>query len=254
MLIARLTGCNACWLLVLATCAVIGGVSAPAYAMGVTPIHIEMTSTGAGGRAQVTVSNDGTSPLPVEASIQSLALEENGEQKLSTAGDEFLLFPPQALIPAGRSQVFRLQWVGEPLLQSSQSYLLSLSQIPVQLPKGSSAVQIVMSFGVFVNVAPPQGQAQLRIAGTGIATDRQGKRRPIITVENPSRVHGLLPQSTIYLSAGSWSRTVTEAELRDKIGIGLVQPGKRRKFILPVDLPANVSSLQASIEYKPKRQ
>jgi hypothetical protein len=32
-----------------------------------------------------------------------------------------------------------------------------------------------------------------------------------------------------------------------------VQPGKRRKFTLPVDLPAGVTSVQASVDFRPKR-
>jgi fimbrial chaperone protein len=57
----------------------------------------------------------------------------------------------------------------------------------------------------------------------------------------------------VHLSSGSWTRTIEGAELDEKMGIGLVQPGKKRKFVLPVDLPAGVQSLQATIEYKPKR-
>ena len=37
--------------------------------------------------------------------IQSLTLDENGGRKLAKAKDNFLVFPPQALIPPGASQV-----------------------------------------------------------------------------------------------------------------------------------------------------
>ena len=147
-----------------------------------------------------------------------------------------------------------MQWVGEPLLAASESYMMSVNQIPVKLPAGKSAVQIVMSFGVVINVAPPQGLPALKLVGTGVETDKKtGKRHPTITVENPTKIHALLPQSTIGVSGGGWSYTFAQTELREKVGIGLVQPGKKRKFILPVDLPANVSSVQASLDFKPKR-
>jgi hypothetical protein len=32
-----------------------------------------------------------------------------------------------------------------------------------------------------------------------------------------------------------------------------VEPGKRRKFTLPVELPPGVTSVQASIDFRPKR-
>ena len=226
---------------------------APAAAMSVTPIHVEMTSAGAGGRAQVSVTNDGTEALPVEGVIQKMALAEDGSQQLAPAGEDFLVFPPQALIPPGGSQVFRVQWVGEPMIASSQSFLLSMNQIPVKLPAGQSAVQVVMSFGVVINVAPPQGTPSLNLVDTGVAKSKDGKRHPTITVENPSNVHALLPQSTIQLTGGGWSYSLQPLELSEKVGIGLVQPGSKRRFILPVDLPANVTTVQASLDFKPKR-
>ena len=130
--------------------------------MSVTPIQVEMTSTGGAGRSQVTVTNDSNEPLPVEVAIEKLSLEEDGDRKLTKAGDNFLVFPPQAMIAPGSSQVFRLQWVGEPMIAASESYLLSVNQVPVKMPAGKSAVQIVMSFGVIINVAPPQGSPEPR--------------------------------------------------------------------------------------------
>jgi P pilus assembly chaperone PapD len=230
------------------------GSTWPASAMSVQPIQIEMSSAGSQGRAQITVTNDSKDPLPVELTIQKLALNEGGDRTLSKAPDNFLIFPPQALIKPGSSQVFRLQWVGEPLLSASESYMMSVNQVPVKLPAGQNAVQIVMSFGVVINVAPPKGLPELKLVGTGVEADKKtGKRHPTITVENPTAVHALLPQSTIRLTGGSWSHTLAQTELREKVGIGLVQPGKRRRFVLPVELPANVSSVQASLDFKPKR-
>lgn len=226
----------------------------PIAAMVVAPIHVEMTSVGSGGRAQVTVTNDSSHPLPVETSVQKMMLDESGGHTLSKAGDDFMVFPAQALIPAGGTQVFRVQWVGEPMLAESQSFILAITQIPLKMPNGKSGVQVVASLGVNINVAPPQGVASLKLVSAGIATDKGGKRQPTITVENPTKTHTLLPQYTIRLSGdGGWSRTMAVGELSGTIGIGLVQPGKRRKFILPVDLPAGVGKVQVSIDLKPKR-
>lgn len=234
-------------------CAVFLLVPDLASAMSVTPIHVEMTSAGSGGRAQVTVANDSSAPLPVEAVIQKLSLGEDGSQQLSKGGDDFLVFPPQAMIPPGGSQVFRVQWVGEPVIDTSQSFMLSMNQIPVKLPEGQTSVQVVMSFGVVINVAPPQGKPALKLVGVGVAKSKGGKRHPTITVENPTKIHALLPQSTIQVAGGGWSHQFTPLELREKIGIGLVQPGRKRRFVLPVDLPAGVTSVQASLDFKPER-
>ncbi len=245
------------WLLrgLAATAVLVSWIApAPVRAMTVTPIHLEMTSVGAGSRHQISVVNDGNSPLPVELVLSVLSVGENGQRRLSSAGDEFMVFPAQSLIAPGATQSFRLQWVGEPVIDRSKSYMLSVNQIPVRLPKGQKGVQLVMSFGVQINVAPPQGLPSLVLVGAGTEVDkRTGQRHPAITVLNSSNVHALLPQANIKLSSGSWSKSLDHTFLGEKIGIGLVQPGKQRRFVLPFDRPPHVSQFQTSLEFKPRR-
>src|SRR5690606_8939095 len=120
----------------LALMTVIVSATTGAAAMTVSPLHVEMTSAGKSSRTQVTVTNTCSKALPVEASLQSFDIDASGMRQTKPAGDQFLVFPPQAMIPPGKTQVFRVQWVGEPLLKASESYLLSIAQIPVKLPKG----------------------------------------------------------------------------------------------------------------------
>jgi hypothetical protein len=152
------------------------------------------------------------------------------------------------MIPPGATQNFRIQWLGEPALASSQSFYIFFNQVPLKTTPGRAALQVVMSMGVMVNVAPPQGAPDLQVVGTGIATDAHGKRHPTITVQNQSNVHGLLPQSTVRVVAGDWSETLTPGLLSDTLGSGLVKPGHRRKFVLPVDVPQSVTAVRASLE------
>ncbi len=224
-----------------------------ASAMTVTPTHVELISAGSGNRAMISVVNNGSQPLPIEAIMMRATLDEAGVPKTTKADDDFLIMPPQALIAPGATQNFRIQWLGDPMLDTSQSYLLYLSQIPVKLPATRSAVQVVMSIGVMINVGPPRGLPSLQVIETGVTTDRQGKRHPTLTVLNPSKVHALLPQSTIRLSAGNWSTSIASGLLKERVGIGLVEPGHRRKFILPVDLPPGVGSIQAQLDFRPTR-
>jgi len=212
-----------------------------------------MASAGPSSRAQVKVSNSSQAPLALETTLQQMDLDENGRQTLSKAGSEFLIFPPQAMVVPGATQVFRVEWVGEPELPQSQSYLLSLSQIPLKNPKTQSTVQVIMSMGVLINVAPPKGTPQIRVIDAGIGTATGGKRQPTVTVENPTHVHALLRDATIRVSQGSWSKTLSPADFNQLVGVGLVQPGKRRRFMLPIDLPASVKAVQAEVDYRPKQ-
>ena len=139
------------------------GLSDFARAMSVTPIVIEMVSTGRHSKATIRVVNDGSKKLPVEIVVSRVELGPEGERKETPAGDEFLIFPPQALVAPGATQTFRIQWVGDPVIAKSQTYIFSVNQVPVKMPKGISGVQLVFNFATVVNVAPPEGVASLEL-------------------------------------------------------------------------------------------
>lgn len=229
--------------------ALVGHVlSWPAAAMSVSPTQVEMTSVGKTSQARIVVVNNSAQPLPVEATMKRANLNEAGVAQTTDASDDFLVMPAQALIPPGASQVFRIQWLGEPLLAASQSYLLYMNQLPVKFSKSDSRLQVVFSMAAMINVAPPQGESKLRVVEAGVAIDAAGNRRPKLTVENTSNVHALLPRTTIRIAGGSWSETLTPGLLSQNIGIGLVQPGRRRAFILPANVPPGVSRLQVELQ------
>lgn len=226
-----------------------------AWAMGISPIQVEMQSAGSTSRGTVTVSNASGTAMPVEIAIKRMTQDENGVRKYhDDAQAEFLILPPQAMIAPGSSQVFRVQWVGEPLLAKSKSFMLFANQVPVKLPSNTSGVSVVSSMGAMINVAPPKSTADLTVVSTGIEADKKtGKRHATIVVENPTKTHALLPKATLKLQAGNWQETYQPEVLLTQIGIGLVPPGQRRKFVLPATVPPGVSSVQASIDYGPKR-
>lgn len=223
-----------------------------ADAMTVTPTQIEMTSTGRSSRGAIAVVNDGTDAFAVELVVKKAVLDEAGVPKASPAGDEFLIIPPQALIPPGATQIFRIQWLGEPLLEKSETFIVYVNQIPVKLPKRARSVQVVFGMGVMVNIAPARGTPTLEIVKTSVVTDANGRRHPALTVFNPTNVHALFPQSNVRVSGGDWSVFLPSGELAQTFGIGLVQPGHRRQFVLPVTLPPGVTVVRSSLEFRQK--
>jgi fimbrial chaperone protein len=105
----------------------------PSLAMSVVPALIDMSTSG-GKTSQISVVNDGAKPLPVEIIVSRIDLDENGEIKSAPAGDDFLIFPPQAMVAPGATQAFRLQWVGDPQIKKSQSYIFSVNRKRVSAP------------------------------------------------------------------------------------------------------------------------
>lgn len=233
--------------LIAAVSAAISFASA-ARAMSVSPMVLEMSTIGQGARQSFKVTNPTAKPLPVEIGVLSLELGPNGEQATKKAGEDFLIYPPQAMIPPGGSQVFRVQWIGQPDLAKGRTYRFDVGQLPVHLPQGANGIQIVMSFGVTVNVAPPEGKSGIVVLGAAPVAGKDGKRLAALTVRNPGNRNAYLKQSEIVLSGGGWSARMTPAEIEQRVGLGIVQPGKQRRFVLPVEVPGSVTRLEAKVE------
>lgn len=228
-----------------------GGLS-PARATTVTPVVIDLQSTGRGVVSNVSVNNTGATALPMEVSVQPLEATETGLVPKGTDTGDLLIVPPTAIIPAGQTQTFRVQWVGDPDLAASKHFYASVSQLPVKMPEGQSAVQIVYNFQVLVNVSAPGQQASLSIKSVSVG-DHEGKPAPVITVENSGRAHGYLSQHRMKIvekdDAGAeiFSKTLSGGEFQQVVGYGLIASGQTRKLTLPIDLPSRTGHVSAML-------
>ncbi len=221
----------------------------PAQAFNVQPLALEMVAIGGHSRATLQVVNDGAKPIPVEISVRKLDIGADGKKTEAAAGDEFMIFPPQAVIPPGATQSFRVQWVGEPDIKKSQGYMIYVNQLPVKSQTGESGVQMVVNFGVIANVAPAGAQSGLKLVSAEAGSD--GKKRGVaVTVENPTAMYSYFSDARLTLESGSWRKVIDSSELRQLIGYAIVQPGKTRRILVLADVPAGAGKIEASLDYK----
>jgi len=225
-----------------------------ATAMSVSPVYLDMVSTGPRSRADIRVINRSDRPLPIEAVVSRITHEADGQETVTRNNADFLVLPMQAMIPPGGRQILKVQWLGDPLITESREYRISVNQLPVTQPGEASAVQVVMNIAVVVTVAPPKGRPALELVDTGTADTGDGERRPVVTVRNPSKVHARLPHATLRLRAGGWDKVLSPATLQALLGIGAVMPGRTRSFQIPLPLPDTVKSVEADLDYRPPRR
>ncbi len=145
-------------LLALAFC-VFGPIGARLEAMRVSPMVVEMQTTGTRSSARIEVQNVVNGLLAFETHITRIDYDDQGKQIEVPADSDFLVFPPQGTLPVNGRQVIRLQWLGGTDLPASRSYYLSVNQLPVALApgdnKGGGEVQIVYHMKALITVAPP---------------------------------------------------------------------------------------------------
>jgi len=212
-----------------------------ALATTVSPVLVDLQSNGRGVVANISVDNTGATALPIEIQVIPLTPNATGLQPGKPDSDEDLLVtPPSVLIPAGRTQTFRVQWVGDPELSGSKHYYVSINQLPVKLPEGESAVQVVYNFQVLVSVSSPDKKPALAITSVGTA-EVNGKPAVAITFSNSGQAHGYISQHRLKISATDssgaelFSKTISGAEFQQLVGYGLVATGQTRTLDVPID-------------------
>lgn len=233
-------------------------VSTAAHAMRVSPMVIEMSSSGSDSAARIEVQNLNQGPLAYEVRIYRLTYDAKGNVTETPADGDFLLFPPQGTLPPGARQVMRLQWVGAPDIAASQSYYVSVNQLPVQFDptatdnESSGQLQVVYHMKALVVVAPP-GAAPMVEASAARAIDYQppaeqdGAALPPkvpgveVTMTNTGRRHAMMSGLRWVISGtGADGQPVeqifSQEQLNRLIGVGYLAPlDGVRTFQLPVD-------------------
>ncbi len=137
-----------------------------AWAMRLSPMVVEMTTSGANATARIEVQNINAANLAYETRVTRINYDDKGVMSETPADGDFLVFPPQGVLPPGARQVIRLQWVGDPKLAASRAYYVSVNQLPVALARDQTAatgaqVQVVYHMKALVTVAPPKAAPQV---------------------------------------------------------------------------------------------
>lgn len=222
-----------------------------ALATTVSPVMIDLQSGGRRVVANISVNNTGAVPLPVDIAVTKLKATLTGFEQTKENTDDLLVVPPLALIPAGQTQTFRVQWIGDPDIAESSHYYVGINQIPVKLPEGKSAVQVVYNFQVLTSVSSPRRKAGLVIRSAVPTTIAEGKPAAAITVENTGAAHDYLSQHRIKISetdaSGSpiFEKTISGSEFQQLIGYGLVASHTTRTVNIPLPLPSTKGKVSA---------
>jgi len=233
------------------------GLATGVLAMTVQPVVINLTTSGRGMSQTLTVENTFANPLPVEIRIQELSLTQDGVQGTGTDPGDILVFPQQAMIQPGQTQTFRVQYVGNPDLARSKHYYVTVAQLPVQMPTGQSAIQILYNFQVLVSVSPTGVTPAITVTGAEVARNAAGRPVAAVTVQNSATAHGYLSNGRLRIVQRDGSgrevfrRTLPGPELQQTIGFGLIGAGQTRRVIIPVELPTDGGSVEA--QFTPDR-
>lgn len=169
----------------------------------------------------LTLRNPRQVDLAITTEVIERFVQEDGSERQEPADDLFLVFPPQAVVPAGGSQALRVQWLG-PAPSPSRSFHLFASEVPVKLEEGeTSQLQTILRMGASIHVASAGSEPRPVVAAS--SQDAEGVS---VTVANEGE--RFLYINDLTLDFGG--KQVGGLELADAAGRTLVPPAGRRTF------------------------
>lgn len=214
-------------------------------ALELKPLYANLKPAGAAAEQVFRVKNTQDKPVAVQFKMTTREQRADGTENQQAADNLFMVYPPQAVIPANQTQKVRVQWLGEQAPNKELAYRLIAEQVPVKLEKAEKTnVQMVMTLvgSVYItpdNIAEDLKVEQLRASGNQLQ----------FRVTNQGTKHAMLNNLSIELSNGSESLKLSGAQVNGANGKNILA-GASRDFTIPNPSGAAIdASWQAKLNY-----
>lgn len=222
-------------------------ISGQAHAQRVQPMSYELGPSGSSASTALRIENSSKIDMTLELLASKISVDDNGVESLTPAEDDFLIFPPQMILKAGKTQAVRVKYIGEPTIKESAPYRISIKQIPIDLKgTGKSGVGMVVNFHTLAHVAPKAAKIDLRVSeliGNGSGAWK-------IAIDNHGKKMGRLSQTVWKLTDGSQSKTLSLKEVADMTPKNLVMPGQTLHMTIPAIVGFNPRTTTVEISAK----
>ncbi|WP_114393839.1 molecular chaperone [Oleisolibacter albus] len=206
-----------------------------AQAFRLAPIEMEFDPAGRGATQIFRLENENKEPAAVEIRILARAQDREGEDVLTPADDDWVVFPEQIILEPGQTQSVRVQWIGNGNPPREQAYRLIAEQLPVELgqaPTSGGQVRLLVRYVASLYVRPAGVSPALTVTGAQHVAGPQGKQQLELVVQNAGSARQMLLNPTLALTAGGRSLTLTGPQLEGLAGENILA-GTTRRFLLP---------------------
>jgi len=185
----------------------------------------------------IQVVNTREEPLALELEIHERVFGADAAETLRPADDEFVIFPPQVIVPPGETQTFRIQYLGESLDGQSKSFRLYIGEVLAPLaPDEPQQIRQRTVFGAAIHLVPDGIRAEVRVASIETVT-HDGATKTRVVLRNDGGRYVYL--TDLDIRAGDRPITVDDMELPTQTTI--LPPGGSRTFYLPNELSTEIA-------------
>ena len=168
-----------------------------ANALQMEPLSLVLKPAGGGANQIFSVINESSKPIAVQFSMTTR--QQRGAEEIRVPADEqFMIYPPQTIIPPKTAQKVRVQWLGDTNLQQEQAFRLIAEQVHVALDKEPTGVTMLMKLVGALYVQPSKTQSNVRVDAI-----RPVGNKLSVTVANTGTRHQILDKAILSLKNGN---------------------------------------------------
>lgn len=203
--------------------------SMQAHALQMNPLSVVLKPSGGGAKQSFKVTNESNQPIAVQFSITTRQQLNNKEIR-HPADKDFMIYPPQTIIPARSTQKVRVEWLGAGKLSREQAYRLIAEQVYVSLDdKEDTGVKMLMTLVGALYVQPSNTKSNLKVK----AVQAQGNKLAV-TVANSGSRHQLMRYATLILKNGGKVISLKGKQQLAGLEGNNVLAGATKRFFIPL--------------------
>lgn len=214
-----------------------------ANAFELIPMVQDFAPTGAQATQTFGVYNRDAEAVAVQISIVKRDVAFDGTETLTPAEEDFLVYPPQAVIAAGKVQLVQVRWLGNRAPTQELAYRIIAEQLPVNVAPRTEGlggrVNMLLRYEGALYILPNGAVPDIRLEEVNRVETASGPKLAI-TLSNKGKAHGIVDEAVLTLRGRSVDGRSASIDLKDEalgelLGAN-VQAGNRRQFL--VDWPA----------------
>ncbi len=173
-------------------------VTYQASALQLNPLSVIVKPTGGGARQTFKVTNESNKPIAVQFSVTTRQQINNKEVR-RPADRDFMIYPPQTIIPPRTTQKVRIEWLGKKAVPKELAYRLIAKQVYVSLEKQKqTGISMLMTLVGALYVQPNNTKSNVQVR----AVQRHGNKLAVTLSNNGTR-HQLMNYATLTLRNSS---------------------------------------------------
>lgn len=224
------------------------------------PILTEFSPSGSAATQSFVINSTGDKPVAVQLGMATREISLDGTETNVDADDQFLIYPPQLVIPPGEQQAVRITWLGDPNPAKELAFRIIAEQVPVDLTtvtvrskEGNTAlIKVLFRYRGSVYIRPEGVAPKLIVENANAQKSKTGADQLVINVANQGTAHQFLQILKVTVKAGS-GQSVTLAgvkQLEGVLGENILADSKRQ-FILPWPKELPVGPVTATFDTNP---